>query len=365
MFALALGDPGNLWTPYLRGVLNLRKTASAFGLALMVMGPLSLVSAYLTDRRPLLGSRREGYLLVGCAFTLMGWAAAPFVPLTIVWGIAVELILRTGAAISFAALHGAVVELSRRHGAPGRLAAGTIGLPNAAALLATPLFSFLGFRSLFAIAGLGAAIALSMGLVGALFDDAGGTEPVAERSPPPPLLRSRTLWGALAFLTAAHLFGQVQRNYLLMAINPEIFRSGDNGFLLSQVAVVATAVLYALLARRLSTGTVLRISLIAQAIGFASWFPVGPGHDPFGPLPRAVADGCMFMGMATLAIRAAPRAREAFGYALMMGIPAVAGSVLIMPACSRCVPAGTLRSGSRSSGHWPLPRRLGFCRARF
>jgi hypothetical protein len=89
----------------------------------------------------------------------------------------------------------------------------------------------------------------------------------------------------------------------------------------------------ALLARRLSTGTLLRVALLAQAAGFASWLGMGPtgGGDAFGVPIRSAADACLMAGTTTLVLRAAPRGREALAYALLLAVPTFLGSGLLLP----------------------------------
>jgi hypothetical protein len=178
-------------------------------------------------------------------------------------------------------------------------------------------------------------LALSVGLAAILSEDS--SAPPAEPSDEPAprsLFRSRPFWGALAFSALARLPGSVEKNPLLLAHRLERFPEPSvAATLLAVPAALGVLVGYALMARRLSTGTLLRVCLVAQALGFATWLRLGPtgGVDGFGPPIRFAADACLMAGITTLALRAAPRGREALGYGLLLAVSAFVGYGVLLP----------------------------------
>jgi MFS family permease len=330
IFALGLGSPVQLWTPFLRSLFQDRRDAGIIGMLALAGGPVGLVWAFVSDRRPLLGSRRVGHLVLGCTITVMVWAVAPFVPETRGWWAGIEVGLGVGAAISRAALNGALVELARRYRAPARLAAATVGGPYLVMLLGPPLFSMLLERPPGWTAAVGAVLALSVGLAAIVSEESAATpdEPAHESGPAPSLFRSRTFWAAFAFMAGARLFGPVESNFVLRGLLREHLATPSPAeTFIAAFAALGAAAVFVLGSRRLSTATLLRISLLVQAVGFASWLHVASG-DAGGTVVRNVADACVMMGLTTLAFRSVPRGREALGYALLFLSPLLVSPIL-------------------------------------
>jgi hypothetical protein len=77
-FAGALGAPAVLWMPWVRDRLgDDRATIATFSAVAALPAMLSLLWAYLSDRWPLFGSRRQGYLLLACAILVPALRTAP------------------------------------------------------------------------------------------------------------------------------------------------------------------------------------------------------------------------------------------------------------------------------------------------
>ena len=330
MFALGLGSPVNLWAPFSRSLFQNLREAATLGMLTFGAALVGWVWAYVSDRRPLLGSRRAGHLVLGCTIAVMTWAAAPFVPESRGWWSAIEVALSVGSAISGAALNGALVELARRYRAPARFAAARVGTPYIVMLLGQPLFSMLFERPLGWTAAVGAALALSVGLAAILSEESAVTpnELSDEGGPAVSLFRSKTFWGALAFIAGVRLFGGVESNFLLMGLLREHLAKPSSGAaVIAAFAALGAAAVFVLCSRRLSTGTLLRMSLLVQAVGFASWLRMAQG-DAVGTVVRSVADAWVMMGLTTLAFRAVPRGREALGYALLFPLPTLLSAML-------------------------------------
>jgi len=139
---MVVASPVSLWIPLFRqavGYDHLILGSLAFFSSIPIF--LGLLWAFLSDRVPLFGTRREGYLVVAGVISTVGWALAPFVPAVFGGWILVGLPLNLGSAVTTTAAHGALADHGRRLAATGTMAAGLIGGANAVGLLAIPLKS--------------------------------------------------------------------------------------------------------------------------------------------------------------------------------------------------------------------------------
>jgi hypothetical protein len=341
-FVAALSNPSSLWLPHARLILMQERGLShltTFTMVMSLSSVLVLLWAYLGDRVPVLGARREGHLMVATLVTAAGWLGAAFAP-SYAAVLAVSLVLALGMAMQRPAIDGALVEIGQRRGSTRLLAAASVGLAGAGDLVLVPLQVVLIMLPTGWTAGLGAGLALSVfGIIVSLAD--GDEPPPAAAADPPagrPRIRlgaylgSRAFWATLAVGLCARL-GATPRSLAALAmagkhgIDPS---AATRASLWAAGAMIAAAAVYALLGRALAPRRLLRLSLAALALGNVALVLLRGATS--GWLPEAATLVQAFgVGLATvagvdLAMRAAPRGREAFGYVLLTGAPAFVAS---------------------------------------
>jgi hypothetical protein len=332
----SMGTAASLWQPFAEDLPRYRR--ATLGLALVVPGLVGLVWAYVADRWPLMGSRREGHLVLGSIIMVAAWGVALFVPAAFGPYLGVDIAVRLGAAIGTAATYGALVELARRHAAPGRIAAATVAVRCAVGVASGLLAAALSRASLYWTAGVGIALALSIAIACIASMDSARAVPADQQigpGPEPSFLRSRRFWGVLAFLSCAYLFGEPNHNSFLMKLvrrtaEAPLEATWNEGALVS-LAAIGVTVGFAVLCRRMSAGTLLRLALLARALAFLTLLPDAPVGPGVLHMVRSLAEISSLLPLTTLVIRAAPRGREAIGYALLMGVPGVVGPILTAP----------------------------------
>jgi hypothetical protein len=319
---------------------------SVFALA-SVPALLILLWAYLSDVVPVMGTRREGYLML--ASVLM---AASWVTIAIrhehygIW-LAVSAPLGLAAATSRAAIAGALAEIGRRRAATGRLAAAYTGLNELAGLAGQPMM-LLTFTSLTFIAGLAAGLALSLVLLIvtlSLSDDRSPAPPLATeaRVTIPRFLRSRTFW-VLVLLFACAGFATVPKAVLDLSLHAA-HDTGDHSWQadiqtrqmhrwMTGAVSIAVAIGYALLCRRTRLRNILRLTFVVQALVLAAcgrMLQRGDTSFDVAFVARAAGDSLVTISLFDLALRAAPPGREAFGVILLVSFRTVLSSVIWPP----------------------------------
>ena len=205
--ATALAGPATLWSPWPRGLLeDSTITSSEFAAFTTIVFVLPIfllpLGAYLSDRAAILGSRREGYLVLGSLLTAITWGAAPFVPRAFGPWLVIGVGLYTANALTRVAVEGGLAEIGQRRRSTGRLSAAALGLGSAAGLAAYPLLDRLLQRPLGWTAAVGAIAGLSVAVIALR---ALQTIAPAEVAPPPPArvgpwLRSRPFGTGLLVL---------------------------------------------------------------------------------------------------------------------------------------------------------------------
>jgi hypothetical protein len=343
-FVGALANPGMLWLPQAR--MMLLEKGGASGLATFTMltsipSMLVLLWAYLGDRVPILSSRREGHLALAALVSAAGWLAAAFAPAPVPV-LLVSIVLALGAALQLPAIDGALVEIGQRRGTTRLLAAASVGLARAGELVLVPLGVVLVMLPAGWTAGLGAALALStFGLVVAF---AAGDEPTAAPAADPAVekppvhlgryLGSRAFWASMVVVFCAQI-GTIPQSLASLQIAGKAHMAESvavrNG-IRSAAAVIVAAAVYALIGRLLAPRRLLRLSLAALALGnipVAALRAVESGWLPeVAALAQAFGGGLAAVAAIDLALRAAPRGREASGYVLVAGAPVfVAGMI--------------------------------------
>jgi hypothetical protein len=289
-------------------------------------GLLILLWAYLSDRIPVWGTRREGYVLLCGLTTSIIWLALALLGRNDVAWIAAVVLVGIVTSVSRAAINGALAEIGRRRAATGRLAAADIGLTRLALLVASPLAHVFVSAPLAVTAGIGAGLSLALVLVIITLSDDGtrSQDPApAAAVTIPTFLRSRTFWSSATVLALAGV-GTVPWEI----ITPRIAKTWGSVEYLGWVWIdygpsIVAAIGYLFLCRRVAFRRVLRFALFAQGLAlflFKGSLQTGDqGSVVIGALVLAVCDGFVNVALFDLALRAAPRGREAFGAILVAG----------------------------------------------
>jgi hypothetical protein len=236
-------------------------------------------------------------------------------------------------ALSRAAIVGALAEIGRRGATTGRLAAANVGLAHIAAMAARPVMMSLGLVSIWAAAGVAIGLALAVVLlIVTLSDDEVPALPAGPetRVGSPSFLRSRALWASLPALVCA---GAAATPDALITMRVRATHDlGVETWQMQQwlkgAAMIAAAIGYALLCRRIPFRSLLRLTLLLKALLLvACGGTLGSGESRALDLAVVVltfGDGLLTIAVLDLGLRAARPGREAFGCILLVGVWTVA-----------------------------------------
>jgi hypothetical protein len=326
--AFVFAGPGYLWRPWERAVLvdQLQTSVSALALANAISSApilLGLLWAYLSDRVAILGTRREGHLVVAGLLAAVAWAAAPFVPRSYGTWVGIELALTTGVLVSRASVQGGLAEIGVRRRTTGRLSAAQLGLYSLASLAATTAIDFLVQHSLGWTASAGAAMAMSMVLLTLLLPR-DGTAPASDLAPAnlpiPRWLRSATFWSVLLVMACAAfpkaLYDILQQHLIrTLQVGDEVRALASRAS--SLMAIAATDV-YFFGCKRLPLRWLLPYSMTLEAATLLSLLALGQAGEVMLAL-AATGFGGTFASCARvdLVFRTVPARREAFGAILL------------------------------------------------
>jgi hypothetical protein len=339
----ALGGPMNLWLPFLRDLVGDDNFLLGLGaLAAESSAGLSLLWAYLSDTFRPASRGRERYVLVGSAILVAAWIAAMLVPRAGGPWLAVGVPIGLGATLIKVAAFGALVELARRRRIAGRLAAVLVVLGVTEALVGSPLLGEVVASSREWTAAVGAGFGLSAAFAVTAYVRRGAppTAAGADTADAPPTglwayLRSKPLWTVLILASMSSVGNEVLHfadrwNQTVRTMGPSLdLREQAARF--GEVAVVVMAGAYGFCSGRVKTRTLMRASLLAEALGLLLLLVISRADVP-GWLVRIAAarglGGLARVAMIDLALRMAPRGREAFGFALLTGVPPFLGAFL-------------------------------------
>jgi MFS family permease len=314
-----------------------RGTAQAIGvLSIAASAPrfLALLWAYLSDRVPLWGTRREGYLLFAALIMALTWLALAIASNHRAAWIAGAVLLAGTSIVARAAIGGGLAEIGQRAAATGRLAAAFIAVAQLATI-ATPLLSVpFPFASLWLTAGVVAGLSLALVLLIVTLSDDGVAAPV--ETPPvrpsiPRFLRSRVFWSAFAVCALSGMATVPRELYTNSDAgnNASPFDWALKGML--SISVIAVSIAYFFCCRRIRFGALLRGALVIKAVALIA-HPLAAGLPGEWPgqlafVARGAANGLLSIALADLGLRVAPPGREAFGY---MALAAVTSVVIFM-----------------------------------
>jgi hypothetical protein len=346
--ALATAGVQDLWDPWARSLLTedggpLR----TFGYYRSVVGIpalLALLWAYLSDRAPVLESRREGYLLVASLLALVAWGGAAFLTLDFVAVVAVGLALTTATTVSFGAIGGALAEIGRRDRRWGRLSAARMGLFVLSGLATEPLAGFLFERPIGWSAGTGAIVALSIAVLAFLTLERGpqasggaAAEPAAGAIKLPRWLRTRAFWGPLLVVAAGALPNAMYSR--MDEYTEQVLRLSEvdamRAHLAGSLGSLASVAVYWVICQRLPLRKLLPAAVVIEGLAVLALDDAGRWVGTFTAARALVGFAGTLATCARfdLALRAAPPGREAFGVALLAGTTSMI-SAFTMPFVS-------------------------------
>jgi len=284
---------------------------------------LGLLWAYLSDRVPVMGSRREGYVVLAGLVTAVVWlgvAAGDDHPWA--WR-AAALPFGLADAVSRVAILGALAQIGRRRTTTGRLAALNVGLAELALLGARALMMPFSDASIWLTAGIAVGLALALVLlVVALSDD---DAPALAAAPEthvgiPSFLRSRAFWASLPVLACA---GILTMSEATRHLSPRVTDDVDRWQMqrwFSGAGMIGASIGYTILCRRIRFRNLLRLALLVKLLMLVGALGVArTGARDLVVLMLATGDGLVAIAVLDLALRAAPPGREAFGAVALHG----------------------------------------------
>jgi len=288
---------------------------------------LIVLWAYLSDRVALWGTRREGYLLL-CGLTMsIIWVVLAVLGADqdIAWMVGL-VVIGAVTSVSRAAITGGLAEIGLRRAATGRLSAANIGLGRLAALVASPLAGVFSSAPMAVTAGIAAGLSLILVLAVITLSDDGSRPqdpaPVGDAVTIPKFLRSRTFWSSVAVITLAGL-GTVPWEIITPRVAFEsLGLLRFNLAWMDEGPTIVAAVGYLFLCRRVILSRILRFAFFGQGLAlfvFKGSLQTGDqGTVLVAALVLAICAGFVHIALFDLALRAAPRGREAFG-AILLG----------------------------------------------
>jgi hypothetical protein len=360
LFAIALTGPGVLWTPWFKATFDEGDAAPALSLvglaATLPVLPalLAPVWAYLSDRLPVMGTRREGYLVLGGTLAVAGWAAAPLLPATPSVWLADGALLYLATNMVRVIAHGALAEIGQLRRCTGLLAAGQVGLLPLGGLAAAPLLEVVMPRPIGWTAAVGAAAALSVVLLAMLLPEpaggAGGAQSPAAVTLPS-WLGSRRCWGPMLVAVCAAPTGLRDSTQLLILTASFTDELRWRGHVVEALAVPSAAAVYLLLCRRSPLRLTLPLAIAiegATLLALLLWQAGAPGFL-IAKLATSLGAGFAASARMDLILRAVPRGREATGMVLLAFAAALPRAVLAIPvfmAFGRGPPSPSLVAGT-------------------
>jgi MFS family permease len=338
--ALATAGPQHLWDPWAKSLLAEGPDPRLFldyRNWVLLAAMLGLLWAYLSDRVPVLESRREGYLVVASLLAVVAWGGAALLTLDFVAIVAIGLALTTASAISFASVGGALAEIGRRDRRWGRLSAARMGLYILSGLAAEPLTGVLFQRPIAWSAGTGAIAALSIAVLAFLGLERGPQGSGAPPSEPAPTaikltrwLSTRLFWGPFLVMAMGAMPNAVYSR--MNELTEQVLRLSETDTMWAHVTgtigSLAGVGAYWVICQRLPLRKLLPAAVVLDAIAVLAIDGAGRWVGTF-VAARALAG---FAGtLATcarydLVLRAAPPGRGAFGVVLMAGTAAMVGA---------------------------------------
>jgi MFS family permease len=288
----------------------------AFGLPVL----LEPVFGYLCDRVPLMGTRREGYLLTACLLSAGAWLLVVVAPKSAGPWLAMAAALSLGSILGTVATNGAVAEIAQRRAATGRLGAAVVALHSGTLALTLLWFPLVGGHlGRTAAQGAGFMVSVVLAIVFLSHETADAAPPVARREPARlgPFLRSRAFWVVVAIEALANVTRTGIRSPDAAGSPSPSTAELAHAIHAGTLGTVLAAGAYALLCRRLRPRVLLPACLLVAAAGRAVLGPWNGGGMASMGLSH-LASGFAYAASADLVLRACQPGREAFTYTLLV-----------------------------------------------
>lgn len=283
----------------------------------------------LCDARPILGTRRRGYVLGGTVLAGLSWAAFAVLPRTYGVLMTTMTMLNIGLVVVSVSVGGMLVEEGQRRGATGRLSAMRTALEGVMSLVAGPLGGLLAVLAFGVTAFSGAfTVALLLPVTLLLYREprratvvrAVWATALAELRH---ILRSRSMWMTSLLLFLVYLAPGLQTP--LLYYQQDVLKLDARFMGILQFAggagVLVGAAIYAWLCRRLPLrwtlvgGIVLNAGTALLYLAYRSATAALIIETTVG-LMGAIAT----LPLYDLAARSTPKGSESFGFALMMSV---------------------------------------------
>jgi Na+/melibiose symporter-like transporter len=285
----------------------------------------------LVDARPLAGTRRRAYLLVGSLAACLAWAAFALVPHTYGPLLFVAVAASAALAVVSTTVGGLLVEVGQREGATGRLSALRQALVGAVNLVVGPIGGWLAGRAFGWTVGVGVLIVGSfVPIVGAL-----GREPAWMPAPEPgsvrrhlrATLRSRPTLAAAALVFLVYLAPGLQTPLLYYQQDVLHFDPLFMGVLQTWAGagVLLGALAYGVICRYVPLGASLAAGIVLSTSGTLMFLAYDSRSAAVAiHFLSAIVGTFAAMPLYDLAARAAPEGSETFGYSLVLSMQTLA-----------------------------------------
>jgi len=287
---------------------------------------MMLLWAFLSDRVPLWGTRREGYVLFTALLAPIAWLLTTLGGDRFPAWVVAAAVFGAASSISHAATSGALAEIGQRRAATGRVAAAFLAVAQLGVLATYGLSAASELTSPWIATG--AAIGLSLAVVALIIvaPEEGAAPPApATRPSIPRFLGSRAFWSSLAVCALAG--AATVPKELFVEPRPAEEGAAIYGWLapwMVHAGFIGAAAIYFLVCRRVRFGILLRVALAAKAIALVA-YPLAAGSElaSIAFLARAAANGLLSIALLDLALRVAPPGREAFATILLASVTGV------------------------------------------
>jgi MFS family permease len=289
---------------------------------------LMLLWAFLSDRVPLWGARREGYVLFAALLTALVWLVSAVAgDHQTTWFIAAAL-FGAASAVSHVATSGGLAEIGQRRSATGRLSAAYVAFVQFGVTATFLISTASRLVSSWILAGL--AIGLSLAVVVLIItlpDDAAAPPSPVPHPSIPRFLASRAFWSSFAICALAGAAAVPNELTVEPRNMPEHVAVVGLAPWMIHVTTIGAAAIYFLCCRSIRFGVLLRITFAVKALALLT-YPLAAGASASGLAPlaflaRAAANRLLGVALLDMAFRVAPQGREAFATILLAGVTTV------------------------------------------
>jgi predicted MFS family arabinose efflux permease len=287
----------------------------------------------LVDAYPILGTRRRAYLLLGGLSATATWASFALVPRTYAALLGVMVALNVALVLVSTVVGGMLVETGQTFGATGRLSSLREALVGAMQLVAGPIGGWLATRAFGWTAGFGTAVVFTIVPTAWLLarEPRRASVDVAvwtrAREHLRAIVRSRVMWATAGLTFLFYISPGLQTPLLYHQTDVLKFDAQFIGWLdlVGGASMLAGAVVYGVLCRRLPLRTTLALGI---ALNAASTLLYLVYRSPTSALAISAVGGALtvlgWLPLLDLAARATPKGSESLGYSLILSVQNIA-----------------------------------------